>query len=277
MTFVDTHAHLGDPQFDADRDCVFARAAAAGVARIVEIADHPDEWTRAIAIARERPDSVRCALGLHPYYADRYNAAFIPHLRAALNTAPQAVAIGEIGLDYAKASVPRDIQRHAFEKIALASKSWDIPVVIHCRDAFLDLLPILKNIHGGRPADRRFWGVVHCFTGTPDDAAECAALGLALGADGPITYKKNDALRAAFGRVGPDAVVLETDSPYLPPQSSRGKRNEPVAIIEIAAKLAEVWGISLEEVARRTSANADALYRWPRLGACDRDAASLIN
>ncbi|MBI4059834.1 MAG: TatD family hydrolase [Elusimicrobia bacterium] len=263
MTFVDTHAHLGDPQFDADREAVFRRAAAAGVSRVVEIADHPDEWARAVEIARARPSAARCTLGLHPYYAGLYDGGFITRLRTALDNAPEAAAVGEIGLDYAKAEAPRGVQRRAFEEISAAAKTWDIPVVVHCRDAFSDLIPILENIYGGKPADRRFWGVVHCFTGTPDDAEACAALGFALGADGPVTYKKNDSLREGFRRAGLDAIVLETDSPYLPPQSSRGKRNEPAAVIEIAARLASVCGVPLDEVARRTSANAAALYRWP--------------
>lgn len=263
MSFVDTHAHLGDPQFDADRDAVFERAAAAGISRVVEIADHPDEWARAIAIARARPETARCTLGLHPYYADLYDDAFLPRLRAALDSAPEAVGVGEIGLDYAKAETDRGVQRAAFEAIAAAAKSWGVPAVVHCRDAFADLIPILARVYGGKPSGRRFWGVVHCFTGTPEDAAACAALGFALGADGPVTYKKNDALREAFRRAGPDAAVLETDSPYLPPQSSRGKRNEPAAIVEIATALSAVWAVPLDEVARRTNANAADLYRWP--------------
>ena len=261
--FIDTHAHLGDPQFDADRDSVFARAAAAGVTRIVEIADHPDEWERAVAIARARPGNVRCTLGLHPYYADKYDEGFLAKLRAALDAAPEAVAIGEIGLDYAKAQVPHDVQRRAFAAIAAAGRDWDVPLIIHCRDAYADLVPMLKDLFPMKPAQGRFWGVIHCFTGAPEEAEACAALGFVLGADGPVTYKKNDALREGFRRAGLGAVVLETDSPYLPPQSSRGKRNEPTAIPEIAAKLAEVHGVPLDEVARRTSANAAALYRWP--------------
>lgn len=263
MIFVDTHAHLGDSQFDSDRNMVFERAAAAGVTRIVEIADHPDEWTRAIMIARARPTTARCTLGLHPYYAELYDDAFILKLRTALDAAPEAVAIGEVGLDYAKATVPHDTQRRAFENIAAAAKSWGVPVVVHCRDAFSDLIPILKRIYIDKPRDRRFWGVIHCFTGTPENAEACSALGFALGADGPVTYKKNDALREAFRRAGPNAVVLETDSPYLPPLSTRGKRNEPTAIIEIATKLAEVYGLPLDEIASLTNANAASLYRWP--------------
>jgi TatD DNase family protein len=261
--FTDTHVHLGDAQFDADRDDVLARATESGVGRLVEIADHPDEWPRAIALARARPDMIRCALGLHPYYADRFDDAFVPRLKAALAAAPEAVAIGEIGLDYAKSIIPAGTQRRAFSELLAAGRDWNIPLVVHCRDAYLDLVPMLKDAFPRLPAGRRFWGVVHCFSGTPAEAAACAALGFALGADGPVTYKKNDSLREAFRAAGPDVAVLETDCPYLPPQSSRGRRNEPRAIPEIAAKLAEVWSLPVEEVARRTTANASALYGWP--------------
>lgn len=262
-SFVDTHVHLGDAQFDADREAVIARAAAAGVGRFVEIADDPGEWERAVALARAHPDVARCSLGLHPYYADRFDSDFVARLRAALDAAPEAVAIGEIGLDYAKAQVPADVQRRAFAALLAAGRDWKKPLVIHCRDAYADLLSMLREAFPARPEGRRFWGVIHCFTGTPDDAQACATLGFALGADGPVTYKKNDALREGFRRVGPDATVLETDCPYLPPQSSRGKRNEPAAIPEIAAKLAEVWGIPVDETARRTSENAAALFGLP--------------
>jgi len=261
--FFDTHVHLGDPQFDADRETAIARAAASGVTRLVEIADNPEEWDRAVALARAHPAAARCSLGLHPYYADRYDPEFPARLKAALAAAPEAVAIGEIGLDYAKAQVPADAQRLAFAALLAAGKEWDVPLVIHCRDAYDDLLSMLRERFPSPPPLRRFWGVVACFSGTPAQAAACAALGFALGADGPVTYKKNDALREAFRGVGPGVVVLETDCPYLPPQSSRGKRNEPAAIPEIAARLAEVWALPLEEAARRTSENAAALFRWP--------------
>jgi TatD DNase family protein len=261
--FTDTHVHLGDEQFDADREAVLARALESGVGRLVEIADNPDEWDRAVALARSAPGRVRCSLGLHPYYADRFDEAFVPRLRAALDAAPEAVAIGEIGLDYAKAQFPADVQRRAFAALLAAGRDWNVPLVIHCRDAYMDLIPMLRDAFRAPPEGRRFWGVVHCFSGTPEEAVACASLGFALGADGPVTYKKNDALRAAFLAAGPDVAVLETDCPYLPPQSSRGKRNEPRAIPEIAARLAEVWSLPVEEVARVTSANAAALYRWP--------------
>lgn len=259
---VDTHAHLGDPAFDADREAVYERARAAGVARVVEIADSPDEWDRAVSLARARRGSVRCTLGLHPYYADRYDAGFLGRLKAALDAAPEAVGVGEIGLDYAKALVPREAQKAAFGAILAACRDWGEPVVIHCREAYGDLIPMLREAFAGRAPAGRFWGVVHCFSGTPEEALACAGLGFALGADGPVTYKKNDALREAFRRAGPGAVVLETDSPYLPPQSARGKRNEPAALVEIAARLAELWGLTPEQAAAATTRNAAALYGW---------------
>ncbi len=261
--FTDTHVHLGDSQFDADRDDVLARSLESGVERLVEIADHPDEWDRAVSLARSRSDRMRCALGLHPYYADRFEGSLVPRLQEALATAPEAVAIGEIGLDYVKTQIPARVQRRAFSALLAAGPEWGMPVVIHCRGAYADLVPMLKDCFPRPPERRRFWGVLHCFSGTPDEAAACAALGFALGADGPVTYKKNEALREAFRAAGPDVTVLETDCPYLPPQSSRGKRNEPRAIAEIAASLAQVWSLPIEEVARRTTANASSLYRWP--------------
>lgn len=263
MSFTDTHVHLGDAQFDGDRDLVIARSVESGVSRLVEIADNPDEWDRALAIAKAHPDRVRCSLGLHPYYADRFDDGFVARLKSVLSSEPLAVAIGEIGLDYTKTQISSDIQRRAFSELLCAGRDWNVPLVIHCRDAYMDLVPMLRERFPKKPEGRRFWGVVHCFSGTPAEAEACAALGFALGADGPVTYKKNDALREAFRAAGPDVAVLETDCPYLPPQSSRGERNEPRAIPEIAAKLAEVWSLPVDEVARRTSANAAALYRWP--------------
>lgn len=257
--FFDTHVHITDPRFDADRDEVLARAAAAGVGRFVEIGDSPEDWPRVLALARARPQSVRCALGLHPYYAEGCTDAFLSRLESE-SAFPEVVAIGEIGLDYARGPAAPDIQKAALRRLLAACRRWDKPVVIHCRDAYPDLRLIVREIFPSLPAGRRFWGVVHCFSGTPDDAEFFAEAGWAVGADGPVTYPKNEALRDAFRRVGPGVTVLETDSPYLPPRSRRGLRNEPGAVLDIAAALARVWGEPLSEVSRRTSANAEDLF-----------------
>jgi TatD DNase family protein len=258
--YFDTHTHLTDPRFDADRDEVLARAAAAGVARLVEIGDCPEDWPRVLALARSRPETVRCALGLHPYYAERCSDELLARLEreAAL---PEVVAIGELGLDYARGPAAPEIQKSALRRLLAACRRWDKPVVIHCREAYGDLRTAIAEFSPSLPRERRFWGVVHCFSGTPEDAEFCAAAGLAIGADGPATYPKNAALREAFRRVGPSVTVLETDSPYLPPQSCRGQRNEPRSVPEIAAALAEVWKLPVAEAARQTSVNAAALFR----------------
>lgn len=261
MNLVDTHVHLGDPQFDGDRDEVLNRAAAAGVNRLIEIADAPADWDKAVSLARARP-RVRASMGLHPYYAAQYTQELKQRLSQKIRL-PEVVAIGEIGLDYVKSDVPPPVQRRAFEELLAAAKDWAVPAVIHCRGAYPDLLAVIENLFKAPPEKHRFWGVVHCFSGGSEQAEACVRAGFALGCDGPITYPKNDALREAFREAGAASAVLETDSPYLPPQSARGKRNEPSAVLEIARRLAEVYGLPLEELARVTTENALALYRIP--------------
>jgi len=259
--FFDTHVHLSDAQFDADRDEVLGRAAAAGVERLVEIADSPEDWPRVLDLARARPAILRCALGLHPYYADRCTNDLLASLERQVR-APEVVAIGEIGLDYARTTVPAEVQRSALRRLLAACRRCDRPAVIHCRGAYADLRGLIPEAFPAPPQDRRFWGVLHCFSGSPEDAEFFVAAGFALGADGPVTYPKNEALREAMRRAGARAVVLETDSPYLPPQSCRGRRNEPAALPEVAAALAAAWGCSVVQAARSTGENARALFRW---------------
>ncbi len=260
LAFFDTHAHLGDSVFETDRETVLDRARAAGVINIAEIADAPKEWPGALALSRARPLQVRCALGLHPYYVAEFSPALLGAL-AAKARLPEVAAIGEIGLDYVKTDAPKGAQIAAFRALLAGSLSWGRPAVIHCRGAYEDLRDVVGALCPHPPAEFRFWGVVHCFSGGEDDARFLVERGFALGVDGPVTYPKNDGLRAALRGAGLERIVLETDSPYLPPQSSRGKRNEPAAIPEIAAKVAEVFGRTLEDVARTTTDNARALYR----------------
>lgn len=261
----DTHVHLSDPQFNGDREEVLRRCLERGVAVVVEIADSPKDWDKALALARAHPGRVLCSLGLHPYPAGEWREDIPAALRAAARPG-ETVAVGEIGLDYAKCQVPRDVQARAFRGMLAAAEQVGLPVVIHCREAYADLLPLLRDAFGARRPAGRFHGVVHCFSGTAEEALECRDLGFALGADGPVTYPKNEPLRQALKGAGLDCLVLETDSPYLPPQSSRGKRNEPSAIPEIAAALAKAFGLPEAELAEATSRNAAALYRLSRSG-----------
>jgi TatD DNase family protein len=259
MTLFDTHAHLGDEQFAADRAETLARAKAAGVGRLVEIADAPADWDAAIALAAAHPEQVRCSLGLHPYYADQFSPALLERLRGQLSR-PEVVAVGEIGLDYVKAEVGRDAQLPAFESLLAFCRDARKPAVIHCRGAYEDLRAVLSRVLPGPPSHARYWGVIHCFSGEEYDALFCRDLGFALGVDGPVTYPKNEPLRGALAKAGLDCLVLETDCPYLPPQSCRGKRNEPAKLPEIAARLAQACGATQDELASLTTRNALQLY-----------------
>ncbi len=260
MIWFDTHAHLNDALFDPDRETVLDRAAQRSVSRIIEIADSPADWEAALALSRARPEQVRCSLGLHPYYADQFSDQILSQLRDR-SRLPEVAAIGEIGLDYAKSSIPKEIQINAFARILEACRDDDKPAVIHCREAYPDLRTVLERLYRGASHQHHFWGVIHCFSGTTEDALYCRDLGFALGVDGPVTYPKNNSLREALRQAGLSCLVLETDSPYLPPQSNRGKRNEPAAIPEIGQSLALALGISSEELSAATTRNAIELFR----------------
>lgn len=261
----DTHAHLSDPAFDGDRPAVLQRAAEAGVAGVLDVADAPADWERVLAFCRAAPPGPKlsCALGLHPYYADQDADAAA---RALLDKAglPEVAAAGEVGLDYAKCAIPPETQKRAFLRLLEAALGARLPVIVHSRDAYPDTLDLLEGFYRGRPREGRFRGVLHCFSGGAAEAERGAGLGFALGVDGPVTYPKNEPLRAALRAAGLDALVLETDCPYLPPQSCRGKRNEPAAVREINAALAAALGVSAEDCARRTGLNAKDLF--PKLG-----------
>lgn len=263
LSWFDTHAHLGDAQFSSDREAVLERALQGGVANVIEIADSPAEWDAALALSRARPSQVRCSLGLHPYYADQFNDELMSRLLKKI-ALPEVVAIGEVGLDYVKTSLSKEVQLAGLSRLLCACLEWDKPAVVHCRGAYDDLRAVLTQVYGGKIKKSRFWGVVHCFSGTAEDALFCRDLGFALGVDGPVTYPKNDGLRQALRQAGPECLVLETDSPYLPPQSARGKRNEPSSIPEIGHAAAKALGISAEELAAATARNARELFRFPR-------------
>lgn len=260
--WFDTHAHLSDSQFDSDREDVVRRAFANGVDRIVEIADGPADWEKARALAEKFAGRIWWAAGLHPYVSDQASAQLFQSL-GAMAAHPQFVAIGEVGLDYAKCPVPKDQQARAFVSAIELALDVGKPLVVHCRDAYVDLHPILEPYFGCRPDKSVAPGVVHCFSGNAADAARLVEMGFYLGVDGPVTYPNAKALREALASVPAERLVLETDSPYLPPQTSRGQRNEPGYLPGIAVRLAELKGETPERFAAISSQNAERLFRLP--------------
>lgn len=253
---IDTHAHLQDSKFDADRAAVIDRARAAGISTIVNVGCDVGDSLRALEIAREY--RLYASVGIHPHEAKDapadIGAAFEPFLRDA-----RIVAIGEAGLDYYYDHSPRDVQKRVLREQLELARETGFPFIFHQRDAFDDFLTILREQW---KAPMR--GVVHCFTGNAEQAQILTQeFGLYLGIGGVLTFKTAQALRVAIRGAGLPSLVLETDCPYLAPVPHRGDRNEPAYVALSAQKLAEVLECDIDEVVAVTDANARSVFSLP--------------
>lgn len=283
---IETHAHLDYPDFAPDLEGVISRAAEAGVTRIISIGTGIESSRRAVALA-ERFPNVHAVVGIHPTNVTEEGLDFLPAL-GELARHPKVVAIGETGIDYhhvpEELQVPKvaDVdsallaQSHGDQERLIAEGAWKsaqadafrmqldlavelgLNVVIHQRSAWNDTLEIL------RPYTGKVRGVFHCFGGTPEEAAEVAALGHLVSFTGIITFKNAEQVRQTAASVPADGYMLETDCPYLAPVPYRGKRAEPAHTRLVAEKIAEVRGISLEEVAEATTRTAEGFFRFSR-------------
>ncbi|MDZ7640886.1 MAG: TatD family hydrolase [Desulfurivibrio sp.] len=256
-SLIDTHCHLDFPDYAADYDDLLERARRVGVEAVITVGIDLATSRQAVALAAgtpERGPRLYATVGVHPHHVGEMGAEDYRHLRE-LAAEPAVVAYGEIGLDYVKEYSPAARQRQAFaEQLALAGE-LALPVIIHDREAHADTLAILKEA-GNLPAG----GVMHCFSGDAALAEEVLALGFYISIPGVVTFKNAAALRQAVSRVPLKRLLLETDGPFLAPEPYRGKRNEPAWLAFTAARVAEVKGVSLEEVARHTTANAKQLF-----------------
>jgi TatD DNase family protein len=251
---IDSHCHLDFPDFASELDAVIARARAAGIERMVTICTRVRRHDAVLAIAERFPD-VYCSVGTHPHYAheelDVTAADLVAYTRAA-----KVVALGEAGLDYHYDNSPRDAQERGFRSHIAAARETGLPLVIHSRDADDDTARILEE-ETGKGA---FPAVLHCFTGGPDLAHRAVALGHFISFTGILTFKNSDALRAIAADLPMDRILVETDAPYLAPGKFRGKRNEPAYVVETAKVLAEARGVSLDAIAKQTTANFFRLF-----------------
>ena len=261
MRLLDSHAHLAEERFDADRGEVLQRARAAGVEAVVVIGYDLDSSRRAVRLAGEVGQGGAAAPALYA------TAGFAPHdvakadaeaLRAVrgLLAAPRVVAVGEIGLDY-HYDVPRDAQRRLFAEQLGWAVETGLPVVIHSREAEEDVVAALEHAGAG---DGRLRGVIHCFTESAAMAEAVLQLGLYLSFSGILTFPNAAELRATAARVPLERTLIETDSPYLAPRPYRGRRNEPAWVGAVAESLAEIHGESVERVGRVTAENARRLF-----------------
>jgi TatD DNase family protein len=258
--YFDTHAHLDQPDFDADRGEVVARAREAGVTMILCPAVSAQS-SRAVLSLAEQYDLL-AAVGIHPNSTHEAAPGDWQQVAAMIDR-PRVAALGETGLDRYRDFAPISLQRDYLDRHLRLSQECGLPVILHCRDAQADLLAALRTAAARGPIH----GVVHAFSGDAAFAAECLALGLYVSFAGNLTYsnKKTEPLRAAARTIPADRLLLETDSPYLVPQLFRGKqkRNEPAHVIHTAAFLAQLRGIRPDQLAAETAANARRLFRLP--------------
>ena len=251
--YIDTHAHLSDPKFNIDRDLAIKRAKENNVTNIIEIGCEPGLWKIAYGISALNPD-IYCALSIHPHEARMATPELFKTLEELLKL-PKMVAVGETGLDYYYDHSPREIQKTVLKiHIELALK-LNKPLIIHCRDAYKDLINILG-------AYKSLNGAIHCFSGNTEEAKEVIKMGFLIGIDGPVTYPKANVLRAVVKEIPLEKILLETDSPYLPPQDRRGQRNEPSYLPQVAEEIAKIKNIGIDMVSEITSNNSFNLFKF---------------
>lgn len=255
MELVDSHCHLDDRRFESDRDAVIARAREGGLKYMLSIGtgDGPPDLEAALRVA-ERHAMVYATVGVHPNDAPKAEEETFRNL-AALMGRPKVLAIGEIGLDY-HWDTPKEAQFPVFVRQMEMAREAKLPIVIHTRDAWRDTLDLLRQhwAPSGLPC------VMHCFTGTAEQARECLDLGFYLSFGGVATYPKAPEVREAARIVPWERMLLETDCPYLAPVPYRGQRNEPAYVIHSARAIAEARGVSLDELARETTRNFERLF-----------------
>ena len=251
---VDSHCHLDFPDFSGDLDALVARATEAGIGRMVTISTRVRRLSELIAIA-ERFPNVYCSVGTHPHHADEEDGISANEL-AELTRHPKVVALGEAGLDYFYDNGSPQAQARGFRAHIAAARMTGLPLVVHTREADEDCGRILEEEAARGP----FRAVLHCYTGGRDLAMKAIELGFSISFTGILTFKKSDTIRAIAAELPADRIMIETDSPYLAPGKFRGKRNEPAYVVEVAKVLAEVRGVSLDEICRQTSQNFFRLF-----------------
>lgn len=252
MEIIDSHAHLEFAQFDEDRTAMLDRARAAGVSTVLAIGSgtSPEERLDAAIPFAEQHDWIYATIGIHPHDAKAATDAHFQRLEE-LTRHPRVIAMGEMGLDYYYDHSPRDVQQQVFRRQLAVARAAKLPVVIHCRDAWPDCLAILES--DWKPTG--LGGIFHCFTATLDEARCGLDMNFMISFAGNVTYPKMQPLREVARELPLERMLTETDSPFLSPQSRRGKRNEPANVVEVAQALATVRNLPRDEIAAQTAAN----------------------
>ena len=249
---IDSHAHLEMREFDADRNQVIDRALRVGVDLIVTIGTSLADSRKAAEIASRYP-CVYAAIGVHPHEVKDID----PHTYDSLNklaTHDKVIAFGEIGLDFFRNLSPRDIQLKRFSEQLEIAHELNLPIIVHDRDAHKETLDLLRKWPGERK------GVIHCFSGDYKMAQECIDMGFYISVTGAVTFKKSEVISEVVRKIPLERILIETDAPFITPEPHRGKRNEPSYVIFTARKIAELKGVTMEEVGRITSKNTRQIF-----------------
>ena len=259
LNVIDTHAHLDMPEFDLDRDTVIGRAFENGVKIINTIGINLPSCYKAIELAEKYPGIV-ASVGFHPQESEGGNKADIDILDQ-LAQHPKVVAIGEMGLDYYRLKSSKEKQLQVLKWQLELAKRVNKPIIIHCREAQEDMLNIIQSWIGTDfTPQQKPRGVLHCFSGNLETAQEYIRMGFLIALGAYIGYPSSGKLRDTLKNIASDNLVVETDCPFLPPQKYRGQRNEPFYSTITLGILAEIQGLSLEEMGRKTTSNARRLF-----------------
>ncbi|GIN58060.1 TatD family hydrolase [Lederbergia ruris] len=249
----DTHCHVNDEQFAEDLEATMERASAAGVQYMVVVGFDRPTIEKALEIV-ERYDHVYASVGWHPVDAIDMQEEDLVWLEEVAGH-PKVVALGEMGLDYHWDKSPKEVQKKVFRKQIQLAKRLNLPIIIHNREATEDIITILREEKA-----EQVGGIMHCFSGSPEIAQECLAMNFYISLGGPVTFKNAKKPKEVAIQVPMDRLLVETDCPYLAPHPYRGKRNEPAYVKLVAEQIAELKGLSIQEVAQQTTANAKKVF-----------------
>jgi TatD DNase family protein len=249
----DTHVHLNAEQFNEDLEEVISRAKEAGVGKMVVVGFDRPTIERAMELV-EHYDFLYASVGWHPVDAIDMTEEDLAWIEE-LSSHPKVVALGEMGLDYHWDKSPKDVQKEVFRKQIHLAKKVKLPIIIHNREATQDIVDILRE-----EGAEEVGGIMHCFSGSPEIAQECVDMNFYISLGGPVTFKNAKKPKEVAQEIPLDRLLIETDCPYLAPHPNRGKRNEPAYVKLVAEQIAELKGISLEEVEKITTENANKLF-----------------
>ncbi|TRO64340.1 TatD family hydrolase [Christiangramia sabulilitoris] len=253
MIITDTHTHLYSDAFDGDRQDAIQKAVDNGVKRFFIPAIDSETTQSMYDLEKEFPENIFLMMGLHPTHVKANFEQELKHVEEELDRR-KFYAVGEIGIDLYWDKSTLDIQKEAFKRQIQMAKDRNLPIVIHCRDAFEEIFEVLEEVK-----DDKLFGIFHCFTGNLEQAQKALSFNMKLGIGGVVTFK-NGGIDKFITQIPLEDIVLETDAPYLAPKPYRGKRNDPVYILKVAEKLADLYNLPIEKVAEVTTKNSKEIF-----------------